>query len=85
MIIISYIFFTLVIVGTFFAIVRIYLGPTAPDRLVGMSTMTTLTTVLLVFLGYFFNRYVYIDVALVYAVLSYIGEVSIARYLEGGI
>ncbi len=85
MIVISYIFFTLVIVGTFFAIVRIYLGPTAPDRLVGMSTMTTITTVLLVFLGYFFNRYVYIDIALVYAVLSYIGEVSIARYLEGGI
>ena len=85
MIIISYIFFTLVLVGTFFAILRIYLGPTAPDRLVGMSTMTTITTVLLVFLGYFFNRYVYIDIALVYAVLSYIGEVSIARYLEGGI
>ncbi len=85
MTIISYIFFIFVIVGTFFAIVRIYLGPTAPDRLVGMSTMTTITTVLLVFLGYYFNRYVYIDVALVYAVLSYIGEVSIARYLEGGI
>lgn len=85
MIIVSYIFFLFVIIGTFFAIVRIYLGPTAPDRLVGMSTMTTITTVLLVFIGYFFNRYVYIDVALVYAVLSYIGEVSIARYLEGGI
>ncbi len=85
MTIVSYIFFTFAIVGTFFAILRIYLGPTAPDRLVGMSTMTTITTVLLVFLGYFFDRYVYIDVALVYAVLSYIGEVSIARYLEGGI
>ncbi len=85
MTIISYIFFLFVIIGTFFAIVRIYLGPTAPDRLVGMSTMTTITTVLLVFLGYYFNRYVYIDVALVYAILSYIGEVSIARYLEGGI
>ncbi len=85
MTIISYIFFLFVIIGTFFAIMRIYLGPTAPDRLVGMSTMTTITTVLLVFLGYYFNRYVYIDVALVYAVLSYIGEVSIARYLEGGI
>lgn len=82
---VSYFFMVFVIVGTFFAIVRIFLGPTAPDRLVGLSTMTTITTVLLVFLGFIFNRYVYIDVALVYAVLSYIGEVSIARYLEGGI
>jgi len=40
---------------------------------------------LLVLLGYIFERYVYLDVALVYAVLTFIGSVAIARFLEKGI
>jgi len=31
------------------------------------------------------DRYVYLDVALVYALLTFIGSVAIARYLEGGL
>jgi len=60
-------------------------GPTAPDRAVAVDTMTTITTALLVLLASNFERYVYLDVALVYAVLSFIGLVAIARFLEKGI
>ena len=31
------------------------------------------------------KRRIYLDVSLVYAVLTFIGSVAIARYLEGGI
>ena len=77
----------LVIIGAaiFLCLVRMIKGPTAPDRAVAVDTISTITTALLVFLGFIFKRYVYLDVALVYAVLTFIGSVAIARFLEKGI
>jgi len=66
-------------------LLRMLKGPTAPDRAVAVDTIATITTALLVFLGFIFERYVYLDVALVYAVLTFIGSVTIARFLEKGI
>jgi multicomponent Na+:H+ antiporter subunit F len=66
-------------------LLRMLKGPTAPDRAVAVDTIATITTALLVFLGFIFERYVYLDVALVYAVLTFIGSVAIARFLEKGI
>jgi len=66
-------------------LLRMLKGPTAPDRAVAVDTMATITTALLVLLAFTFERYVYLDVALVYAVLTFIGSVTIARFLEKGI
>ncbi len=66
-------------------IVRMVAGPTSADRAVALDTVTTVVTGLLVVLGFMFRRYVYLDVALVYAVLMFIGSVAIARFLEKGI
>ena len=74
----------LVVVGiaVVLCLLRMMMGPTASDRAVAVDTMATVTTALLVLLGFFFKRYVYLDVSLVYAVLTFIGTVAIARYLE---
>ena len=66
-------------------LLRMVRGPTTVDRAVAVDTTATVTTALLVLLGFAFERYVYLDVALVYAVLTFIGSVAIARYLEGGL
>jgi len=66
-------------------LLRMLKGPTAPDRAVAVDTIATITTALLVLLGSIFERYIYLDVALVYAVLTFIGSVAIARFLEKGI
>lgn len=71
--------------GILLCFLRFLMGPTAPDRAVAADTACTVTTALLVFMGFVFERYVYLDVALVYAVLTFIGAVAIARYLERGI
>ncbi len=65
-------------------LLRMIKGPTAPDRAVALDTAVTVTTALLVFIGFVLRRYVYLDVSLVYALLTFIGSVVIARYLEGG-
>jgi multicomponent Na+:H+ antiporter subunit F len=52
---------------------------------VAADTACTVTTALLVVLALVFDRGVYLDVALVYSVLTFVGLVAVARYLEKGI
>ena len=66
------------------AMIRIIRGPTAPDRIVGLDTINTIVIVLMVVFGAAFNEVIYIDVAIVYALLSFISTLFIAKYLEGG-
>ncbi len=77
-------FIGVIAVAAFLSLVRIIKGPTAADRAVAMDIMTNITIVLLVILGLFFDRFVYLDVALVYGILSFVGVIAIARYLEKG-
>jgi multicomponent Na+:H+ antiporter subunit F len=66
------------------AMIRVIKGPTAPDRIVGLDTINTIVIVGMVVFGTAFNEIIYIDVAIVYALLSFISTLFIAKYLEGG-
>jgi len=79
------IFLTIIGISILFCFLRMLMGPTAADRAVALDTVTTVTIAFLVVLGYVFNRYIYLDVSLVYAVLMFVGSVAIARFLEKGI
>jgi multicomponent Na+:H+ antiporter subunit F len=50
-----------------------------------VDTITTTVVAFLVLLGFILERYVYLDVSLVYSVLSFVGLVALARFLERGI
>jgi multicomponent Na+:H+ antiporter subunit F len=64
---------------------RLIKGPDTSNRAMALDTMTTASVALLVFFALFFGRRIYVDVGLVYAVLSFIGVLVIARFLERGI
>jgi multicomponent Na+:H+ antiporter subunit F len=66
------------------ALIRVLRGPTAPDRAVGVDTINTMVIVGMVAYGAAFREVIYIDVAIVYALLSFISTLFIAKYLEGG-
>ena len=68
-----------------FGVIRIILGPTTPDRVVGLDTINTLVIAAMIILGAAYNEVIYIDVAIVYALLSFVGTLYIAKYLEGGL
>ncbi len=74
----------LLLLSIVFCAIRIFIGPTAPDRVVGLDTINTLVIVGMVVFGFANNSIIYIDVAIVYALLSYISTLFIAKYLEGG-
>jgi len=83
--VINVIFLTLMGMGIFLCLLRMIKGPTSSDRAVALDILSTVTTALLVVLGFMFKRYIYLDVSLVYAVLTFVGSVVIARFLEKGI
>ncbi len=64
---------------------RLIRGPTSSDRAVALDALTNITTALLALIAVISARFIYLDVALVYAILAFIGVVAIARYLEGGL
>lgn len=66
------------------ALVRVVRGPTAPDRVVGVDTINTMVIVSMVAFGVAYQEVIYIDVAIVYALLSFISTLFIAKYLQGG-
>ena len=71
--------------GAALCLVRAALGPTAADRIVGVDGMVTVTTALMVLLAWVTGRGIYLDIALVYAVLAFVGVLVVARYLEKGL
>jgi len=78
-------FFAVIIIAVVLALIRAIRGPTSPDRVVGIDIMVTVTVALMVLLSLFFERKIYLDVALIYAVLSFVGVIAIARYLDKGL
>jgi len=72
-------------IGAFITLIRIMFGPSVPDRVVGVDTLNTLIVAGMILLGAAYDRVIYIDIAIVYALLSYIGTLVIAKYLQGGL
>lgn len=62
---------------------RLFLGPTAPDRTVALDTINTLVIASMVGLGAALWETLFIDIAIVYAILSFVTTLFIAKYLEG--
>ena len=74
------IFFSIV-----FGIVRLVKGPETVDRVVAIDLLTIVTIALIALLAHTAERYIYLDVALVYGLLRFLGVLAVARYLERGI
>ncbi len=64
------------------ALLRFVLGPTRLDRVVAFDVLTVISITFIVFAALIEGRSVYLDVALVYALLSFLGVIAIARYFE---
>jgi len=66
-----------------FAMIRLFLGPTSADRVVALDAINTLVVASMIVLAVVFRQILFVDVAIVYALLSFIGTLFIAKYLGG--
>ena len=62
--------------------VRVARGPSLPDRIVALDLLGTLGIGVVAVLSIAYGKSVYLDVALVVALLSFLATVAFAVYLE---
>lgn len=66
-------------------IYRIIVGPSIPDRLIASDALTTVLIAIFGVYGYLKGSDFFLDAALVLAIISFVGTVAIARYLDEGV
>lgn len=66
------------------AVFRLLAGPTAADRAVALDGMTVIALSFIGWIALQSGRIIYLDVALVYGLISFVGVVALARYVERG-
>lgn len=69
-------------VALLLAFIRLARGPTLPDRVVALDLISILTAGSAAVYAVAAEQPVYLDVALVLALISFLGTVAFARYLE---
>lgn len=81
------IFFAAGLAATAFvlAMIRFVRGPLTFDRVVAFDVMTIVGITGIVLVAVVEDRIVYLDVALVYALMSFLGVIVVARHLERGL
>ncbi|MGD2019766.1 MAG: monovalent cation/H+ antiporter complex subunit F [Thiohalocapsa sp.] len=75
---------TLAGVAFVLALTRFILGPTSADRIIAFDGLTIISITGIVLAALAEGRGIYLDVALVYALLSFLGVIVVARYIERG-
>ena len=66
------------------SLVRVIIGPSSEDRMIGLNLISSQVLAMLVLLAVKELNALYLDVALVYAILGYIGILAVARYIRDG-
>ncbi|MEX2582470.1 MAG: monovalent cation/H+ antiporter complex subunit F [Gemmatimonadota bacterium] len=66
------------------AITRGILGPTVYDRALAVNMFGTATVLLIAVLGFLTGRPDFLDLAIVYALLSFIGTIAVLKYVSSG-
>lgn len=75
----------LIFLGVVCGVVRLILGHTVVDRVAAVDMLTVISISLIAIYAHVAGRFIYLDVALVYGVLSFLAVLAIARHLEGGV
>jgi len=71
------------VVCCFMCLYRIGKGPTPPDRTVGIDILGTLVVGFCAFTAILTGKDWYMNVAISWALLSFIGTIALAKFLEG--
>ena len=83
--IILYIVLGLMLISVGLTVVRFVLGPATTDRVISFDVMTIASLSIIAVIAYLSERIIYLDVAIVYGLLSFLGVIIVAKYLEKGL
>ena len=72
------------LVTMFLALVRAFKGPTLYDRVLAVNMFGTKTVLIIAVLGFLMGRPDFMDIALVYALINFIGVIALLKYFKYG-
>ncbi|GAA0723329.1 Na+/H+ antiporter Mnh2 subunit F [Clostridium malenominatum] len=75
----SVIFLSITILACLYRAVK---GPTSADRLIAINVISTKTIIIITMVSFIIKETYFVDVALVYALISFIASIVIANYIE---
>lgn len=77
------VFLVLLLVCAFLCLYRVGAGPTPPDRTVAIDILGILMVGFCAILSLYTGKDLYMNVAIAWVLLSFIGTTALAKYLEG--
>ena len=72
------------VVAMVLALVRAYAGPTLYDRILAVNAFGTKTVLMIAVLGFLMGRPDFLDIALVYALINFIGTIAVLKFFRYG-
>ena len=66
------------------AMVRALLGPTVYDRVLAVNMFGTKTVLIIAVLGFLTGRPDFLDLALIYALINFVGTLAVLKFFEYG-
>jgi len=74
----------MVVLAALLNVYRLMKGPDAPDRVLALDTLYINAIALIILLGIILNTRMYLEAALLIAVMGFVGTVAMAKYLKRG-
>ena len=71
-----------IMISFILVLVRLFLGPTLYDRVLALNAFGTLAVLMISVVGFLFGRPDFLDIALLYALLNFIGTIAILKFLS---
>jgi multicomponent Na+:H+ antiporter subunit F len=72
------------VIAMVLALVRAYAGPTLYDRILAVNAFGTKTVLMIAVLGFLMGRPDFLDIALVYALINFIGTIAVLKFFRYG-
>lgn len=76
---------TISLISVLVALVRFIKGPEKVDRIVALDVVSIIGIAIILLLATIMKRVIYIDIALVYAILGFIGVIVVSRFIKRGL
>ena len=73
-----------VLIAMAFAMTRALLGPTVYDRVLAVNMFGTKTVLMIAVLGFLSGRPDFLDLALLYALINFVGTLAVLKFFEFG-
>ncbi len=66
------------------ALIRAFMGPSVYDRILAVNGFGTKTVLMIAVYGFLTDRPDFLDVALVYALINFVGTIAVLKFFEYG-